>query len=126
MPNIDLTQLITAEDKAAQARVSLLASVKARRNEAILTGVTVGGVRIATDDLSQQRIMGAAVAAMMDSAYTVQWKTDTGFVPLDAATILAIATAVRAHVQACFDREAELIAEIGADTPYDIEAGWPA
>lgn len=125
MPNIDLTQLITAEDKAAEAYAALLASVKHRRNQAILTGITVGGIDIATDDMSQQRIMGAAVAAMLDANYTVSWKTPAGFIPLDAPTILTIATAVRAHVQACFDREADLIADIEAGDPYDIWAGWP-
>ena len=125
MSNIDLTKLITAQDKADVAHVTLLASVKARRNQAILSGITVGGVEIATDDLSQQRIMGAAVAAMLDANYTVSWKTPAGFIPLDAPTILTIASAVRSHVQACFDREADLIADIEAGDPYDIWAGWP-
>ena len=45
---------------------------------------------------------------------------------LDAATIIAVAQAVRAHVQACFDRENALLAALDADEPYDIEAGWPS
>ena len=39
---------------------------------------------------------------------------DGTFVTLDAAAITAVAMAVRAHVQACFDREAELKAQIEA------------
>jgi hypothetical protein len=52
-------------------------------------------------------------------------------VALDAQAVTAVAMAVRAHVQACFDREAELKAQIeAAATPeeisaVDIGAGWP-
>ncbi|MFN4131277.1 MAG: DUF4376 domain-containing protein, partial [Paracoccaceae bacterium] len=65
------------------------------------------------------RITGAALQAVLDPAVTIRWKTPDGYVDLDAPTILALAQAVRAHVQACFDREAGLI------DGGDIEAGWP-
>lgn len=45
---------------------------------------------------------------MLDSAYTCRWKTASGFIELNAQQLLAIATAIRAHVQACFEHEAEL------------------
>jgi hypothetical protein len=38
---------------------------------------------------------------------------------LDAATILAVAQAVRTHVQACFDREATLSAQVEAATTVE-------
>jgi len=57
---------------------------------------------------------GAALKAMQDSTYSCRWKTESGFVELTAPQILAIADAVRAHVQACFDREAELLPLIEA------------
>jgi hypothetical protein len=41
---------------------------------------------------------------------------DGAFVPLDAQAITAVAMAVRAHMQACFDREAVLKAQIEAAT----------
>lgn len=44
-----------------------------------------------------------------------RWKTASGeFVTLTAPQIIALALAVRAHVQACFDREADLAAQIRA------------
>jgi hypothetical protein len=36
------------------------------------------------------------------------------------------AQAVRTHVQACFDREAELLDAMMPGAAYDIEAGWPS
>jgi hypothetical protein len=53
------------------------------------------------------------------------------FVTLDAASITAVAMVVRAHVQACFDNEAALKAEIEAATmadgiaALDLNTGWP-
>lgn len=122
---IDLSQLITAEAKAAEAAAAQRVAIKARRDVAIASGIAVGGVTVATDDKSQSRIMGAAVAAMLDSDYTVQWKTENGFVTLTAPQVIGLATAIRAHVQACFDREAELLAALDAGEAVDIDTGWP-
>lgn len=103
------------------------AVIKARRDEAMVAGTTVNGVTVATDDLSQQRITGAALAANIDNTITVKWKLpDDTFVTLDATQIIGIAQGVREHVQACFDREAELLAALEAGQSYDIDAGWPA
>lgn len=122
---IDLSQLITAEAKAAEAAAAQRAAIKARRDQAIASGITVGGVTVATDDQSQSRVMGAAVAAMLDPNYTVQWKTASGFVTLSAPEVIGLATAIRAHVQACFDREAALLAALDAGEAVDIDTGWP-
>lgn len=116
----------TAADLAAEAKERARNAITARRDQAMKAGTTVGSVTIATDDVSQARIIGAAGAAMDDPDMTLNWKCTGGqFYALDAATILAVARAVRAHVQACFDREAELLADLAAGEPYDIDAGWP-
>jgi hypothetical protein len=44
---------------------------------------------------------------------------------LTAQEIIGVATAVRAHVQACFDREAELML-MEDPSNADIDTGWPA
>ena len=72
-------------------------------------GIDVNGFTVRTDRESQALITGAALKAMQDSTYSCRWKTESGFVELTAPQILAIADAVRAHVQACFDHEAELL-----------------
>ncbi len=49
-----------------------------------------------------------------------------GIADMDFETAPAVAQAIRAHVQACYDREAALTAALDAGQPYDIEAGWPS
>ena len=59
---------------------------------------------------------------MQDSTYTCKWKGVDGFVELTAPQILAIADTVRAHVQSCFDREADWVRQIkDAETPEDLD-----
>ena len=116
----------TPDDLADEAKQAAREAIKARRNQAMNSGMTVSGVPVHTDDQSQSRIMGAALAATIDPDTTVKWKaSDGGFVMLDAPSIIAVAQAIRAHVQACFDREAELLTSLDAGDPYDIDAGWP-
>lgn len=125
----DMTAAEVADFLATQPPRDYAAEVKANRDAALAAGITVGGVAVQTDDLSQQRILGAAVAAMLDPNMTVNWKAAAGqFVTLNAPTILALASAVRAHVQACFDREAALMAELASATDpaaVDVASGWP-
>jgi hypothetical protein len=63
------------------------------------------------------------LAATQDSGYSCNWKTEQGFVTLTAQQIIAVATAVREHVQAAFDKEAEKVTEIqAAETIEDVQA----
>lgn len=116
-----------AENKAA--KFAALASMRF----AIETGgMFFNGVPIRTDRETCGIITAAYVSAMNDPAYTVpNWKVADGvFIILDAPTILALSTAVRAHIQSAFDHEAEISAQItAAETQealdaIDIAAGW--
>lgn len=91
-------------------------------------GITLEGMAIDTGRDSQGLITGAVVQAMLEPGYTLNWKTAVGFVQLTAVQIIGIATAVRAHVQACFDREATLLVAIqdGSFAPEMLSEGWPA
>ena len=101
------------------ARDSKKAEIAAARWEAETAGID--GIK--TDRESQALITGAALKAMQDSEYSCRWKTESGFVELTAPQILAIADAVRAHVQSCFDHEAELVALIeAAESPEELNA----
>lgn len=85
-------------------------------------GIDVNGFTVRTDRESQALITGAALKAMQDSTYSCRWKGVGGFIELTAPQILAIADAVRAHVQSCFDREAELLPLIdAAESPGNLE-----
>jgi hypothetical protein len=115
----------TPAQLAAEARDRAREAIKARRDRAIASGLTVGGISVATDDISQGRITGAALQAVIDPTYTVQWKAGGGFVTLSAEQVIGVAQAIRAHVQACFDNEAKLLALLTAGEDYDVESGWP-
>lgn len=101
--------------------------IAARRYVAETAGTIVNGMALPTDRDSQALVTGAALAAWMDPNYTCQWKTADGFVALAAQQIIALASAMRAHVQACFDREAALLDALAAGTYTDeqLDQGWP-
>ena len=113
------------QERAAAAKRGAIA---ARRYKAEVGGITISGLQVNTDDRSKLLINGAALEATFDPEYVMQWKAGDGFVQLTSAQVIGIARAVRAHVQACFDREAELLAELEAGTLTNelLEQGWPA
>ena len=120
---------LDAETLAREAKVrsNRASQIAARRYAAEVSGITVEGMPIATDRDSNSLITGAALAASLDPSYSVQWKTSDGFVTLSAAQILGLASAVRARVQACFNREAVLLGAVadGTITSEMLEEGWP-
>lgn len=99
------------------------AEIAAARYVAETAGTTVNGVLIDTGRDSQALITGAALAAVIDGEYSLNWKTPTGFIHLTAPEIIAVAQAVRVHVQSCFDREGELVALVDvAQTAEELDA----
>lgn len=124
---IDWTKMITTADKFVALKESKKREIANARYTAETGGVTIDDMRIATDRDSQSLITGAALAATMDSGYTLNWKTVSGFVELTAAQIIAVAQAVRAHVQICFDIEATLMPQIEAATDEETlnNIVWP-
>jgi len=125
--SIDWTQVVTAEQSAETALNVIKQRIAAARFIAETAGITAGGRIVDTGRDSQGLITGAAFAATLDPAYVCRWKTPTGFVELDAPTLIATASAVRAHVQACFDREAELLDALADGIFADsmLKEGWP-
>ena len=122
---------MTAAEKAA--RDSAIAAewagrIAARRFQAETGGVIVEGIQVNTERDSQALLTGAAFAASLDPAYQIKWKAATGFVDLTGEQVMGIASQVRAFVQACFNREAELLGAVadGSITVQMLEEGWPA
>ena len=114
-----LQPLPTFNDLKAQKK----SKIAAARYNAETAGTTVNGILFDTGRDSQALITGAALAAMLDSEYSLNWKTSTGFIHLTAPEIIAVAQAVRAHVQRCFDKEGELVALVGAaQTAEELDA----
>lgn len=121
---------MTAAEKAARdsaIAVEWAGRIAARRFQAETGGTTVAGVQVNTERDSQALLTGAAFAATLDPAYHIKWKAATGFVDLSAQQIIGVASAVRAFVQSCFDRESELLGAVadGSITGEMLEEGWP-
>ena len=116
----------------ANLKSARLQELAKRRYKAEEGGTLLGGNPLATDRMTQSKITAAYVKASVDADYEITaWKTGPGiFSTLTAATIIAAANAIEAHVQACFDNEASLSSDItdAADleelAAVDIEAGW--
>lgn len=103
------------------------ALIAARRYQVETGGTTVEGVQVNTERDSQALLTGAAFAATLDPAYHIKWKAATGFVDLTGEQVIGLASQVRAFVQACFSREAELLGAVadGSITAQMLEEGWP-
>lgn len=113
----------------------LKAKVADLRWQAETGGMKVNGVLIQTDRESRGNLTGAALRAdralRNGTAYEVRWKAADGWAVFDASTILAVAEAAEAHVNACFVREAEIVAQVDAAVTIDdlraidLSSGWP-
>lgn len=113
----------------AYSKAQLKAYAAARRYAVEVGGLTIDAKPIATDRASQAMIAGAYNYVAASPSAVIQYKTETGFVELTAAEITAIATAVGAHVQMCFAKEAEVAAAIDAATVValaEIDAAFAA
>jgi len=126
---IENGELIVPETPDAWTRK--LSEIAAYRYAKETAGITMNGAVIKTDLESQAKINGAWSAAQMNPAILIDWKAESGWIQIDAATIAAIAGAVAAHVQSCFSTErihAEAIAALVTSEEvqsYDITNGWP-
>ncbi|WP_336341674.1 DUF4376 domain-containing protein [Pseudomonas atacamensis] len=101
--------------------------VAAERFKREAIGVYVDGMQIETTRDSQALIASTGLSAVLDPEYRCNFKTVGGFVEIGSAQIITIAKAVRAHVQACFDRELTLLRAIEAGEYHDemLSQGWP-
>lgn len=106
----------------------LAAYAAQRRWEVETGGVEVAGNTVATDRESQALINGAfnLVNAMPQP---IQFKAAGGFVTLAPEDVVGIAIAVGQHVQACFAKEAEVLAGIddgSISSVADVDAAFDA
>ena len=78
------------------------------RNKAIYEGITFNGQTIPCDDLTQQRMIAIRIKAKEDENYSVNWKTEDGFIQISSPQIIAISDKIHDHVQKCFNAEMAL------------------
>ncbi len=115
---------------AKQIRAALAADLARRRWQIEVGGVEVGGAMVRSDPASLSRLKNALdfLRAGILSA-PVKIKTASGFVDVDEPQLAAMVAAVAQHVQAAYDREAELAALVEAGqikTLADLRVGWKA
>jgi hypothetical protein len=127
---IDWTKNVTQADREAQKIFDTKARIAARRWEAQTAGITINGMVMDTSEAGTGLINGAALESFIDPDYILRWKTPAippGWIELTSPQVIAIARAVRAHVQACFDNEFALASKVDAGTfkESDLEKGWP-
>lgn len=112
---------------SAEVKVDFAQRIAAERYRRESSGVLFEGYTADTTRDGQALIASAVIAALLDPAYKCAWKFAQGFVELEAAKLIALATLVRTHVQDCFDRERALLSavEAGECTEEMVLQGWP-
>ena len=122
---------VTVQEQAERDTQALMNRIARTRYEHETGGTTVDGMHFATDRQSQALISGAFGSAKdaqeKGEEFNLKWKAKNGWVNLDADQVIVMGRSVRQHVQACFDREAELAqaVEDGEFTEVMLDKGWP-
>ena len=114
MSNIDWSKLITAEDKAAQAKADLIAYVAQKRWEKEVGGTVWNGWPVHTDRESQSKIIAERLAIEAGARDDPDgWKFADGvFRMVSNEDFIALSNAVREHVRQCYAIEAQVLAGI--------------
>lgn len=117
---LPVKKIVAAPEERAQA-------IAAERFIREASGVFIDEMNIETTRDSQALIASTGLSALLDPEYRCNFKTLGGFVEIGSEQIIAIAKAVRSHVQACFDRELHLLRALEAGTYKDemLGEGWP-
>jgi len=101
-------------DEVRQAKI---AQIDRARDAALEAGFLFGGVRYDCDDLSVQRITGAAVLGILNPAFTTPWITfDNSVVVLTASDLAGLGAAAAGHVATQLFKARELKDDVLAAT----------
>jgi len=125
---IDLTNLITAEDKLEQYKQAKLVEIDRARDEALHGGFTLNDNVFDSDAKSIQRISAIATLAQMDNTFTTPYITkDNTTIQLDAEAIAELGMAAAAHEAAYVFLARELKDQVlAATTLAEVDAVvWP-
>jgi hypothetical protein len=107
--------------------------VATKRWQQEIGGITINNVGYATDRESQTKYTAVHVAISQadPNTWSINWKTNEGFVNLNAQEMMAVIYLVLGHVESCFNKESEFVTTIDSCTTVnevmtiDIENGWP-
>ena len=127
MKTIDLREDPTKLEELRQRKLAELARI---RFDHETQGMLFQGAFMKSDRETQATVGNAYTQAKNRPTFTVSWKAATGFVKLDAATIIQFGDALSDFVQWHFTKEEELNIALNAATTLeellavDIETGW--
>lgn len=111
-----------------EVRKQLAERIAAKRYEKEGAGLTIAGATVYTDRETQSKLTAASMRAQRDPDYVVNWKcVDGSFITMDSTMIMHVADMAGDYVQACYNREGELVSLLnkGEFEEHMIEEGWP-
>jgi len=142
-PSVSLTKFekdaLAAEghDAVAIRSEAMIEKVKSLRVEHARKPVTYDGNSFDADRVAQQKLTGKLTYAQAagkdtDSTWSVGWKTaNNSYVQLSYTDLANVVQAVNEQVQAAYNNEAQLLAQIEQATTIgeldaiDLTTGWP-
>lgn len=130
MSNIDMSKVVTAEDKAEAARAYLKERLADLRWQFETGGLVLEGVQVRTDRETRAALTEAVnslAAGLMTEP--VIWKLAGTWAELNEVQLQAITAAVSAHVKASFAAERAVSQEIDAledMAGFDVAAAFTA
>lgn len=126
--NIDWSKIIPKEEVEKIAISEKRANVATQRYEKEIAGILIDGLPFYTDRETQMKLIAASLRAQITPDYSINWKLSNGdFKNFSSDEIVEISNKVGDYVQACYNRESELVKEIseGTYTEDMLSIGWP-
>lgn len=118
---VEIMPIIVPVKTLEELKAGKKADIAAARYTYEIAGIRFRGVHVTTDREDQAMITAAALSAVIDSTFSTVWKGADGYLTLDAPGVMALATAVAAHVEAAFAEEKRLSDNIdAAQTAEDV------
>lgn len=111
-----------------EAKASKIAELKKRRDQTMMSGVTINGIYFYTN----REDVGIYNDLLLNEKSTINFKTRNGFISLTKSKAGDYFELINDFIQDCFDREKfhfnniNALTTIAAVTAYDINTGWPA
>lgn len=128
MSNLDLSKLITAQDKFDQTKDAKQQTINQERDARLKSGITYNGNAFDSDDKTIQRITAIFTFSLADPNFTSQFITaDNQTIELSNADCRALGQAAAIHEQTIvFTARALKDAVIAATSATELEAiTWP-
>jgi hypothetical protein len=106
----DATEIARQARSLSAEKLAEIASALRWQQE--VGGITVEGIKIATDDRAKTLLGGLYRRAEKNPDGLHRWKGPDGELKLTSAQVITLNDALNAHIQACFDTELDALALI--------------